>query len=99
MKKTLLLATLLLFLPALHAVRPPVAKLRFAPAAGTKLTRTFENKTEFSLDDLSLKMNGQDSPMKPEIEMTMNQNLKVVVNDEFVKLREGAPKVLRRKFD
>jgi len=99
MKKTLLLAALLLFVPAVSAVHAPITKLRFAPAAGTKLTRTFENKTEFSLDDLSLKMNGQESPMKPEVEMTTNQSLKVVVNDEFVKVREGAPAVLRRKFD
>ena len=98
MKKILLLAAPLLFLPSLLAVRPPVAKLRFAPAAGTKLTRTFENKTEFSLDNLSLKVNGQDS-MKPEVEMTMTQNQKLVINDEFVKVQEGAPKLLRRKFD
>lgn len=98
MKKSLLLAALLLLLPALHATRPPVAKIRFSPTAGSKLTRTFENKTEFSLDDLSVKINGQDSPMKPEVEMTMNQSMKVVVDDEFVKLRDGAPKVLRRRF-
>jgi hypothetical protein len=98
MKKLLLLAAPLVILPALLAVRPPVAKLRFAPAAGTKLTRTFENKTEFSLDNLSLKVNGQDS-MKPEVEMTMTQNQKLVISDEFVKVQEGAPKVLRRKFD
>ena len=99
MKKLLLLAALLSFLPALQAVRTPVAKLRFAPAAGTKLTRTFENKTEFSLDDLSMKMNGQESPVKPEVEMTMTQDQKVVVVDEIVKLGDGAPTLLRRKFD
>jgi len=99
MKKTLLLAAPLLLLPALQALRPSAGKLRFAPAAGTKLTRTFENKAEFSLDGFTLKMNGQDSPMKPEIEMTMTQSQKVVVSDEFVKVGEGAPKVLRRKFD
>ena len=98
MKKILLLSALLLLVPALQATRSPVAKIRFAPAAGSKLTRTFENKTEFSLDDLSVKINGADSPMKPEIEMTMTQSMKVVVDDEFVKVREGAPKVLRRKF-
>jgi hypothetical protein len=99
MKKLLLLAALLSFVPALHALRAPGTKLRFAPAAGTKLTRTFENKTEFSLDDLSVKVNGQDSPMKPEIEMTMTQDQKVVVSDEIAKVREGGPKVLRRRFD
>jgi len=98
MKKILLLAAPLVILPALLAHRTPLAKLRFAPAAGTKLTRTFENKTEFSLDNLSIKVNGQDS-MKPEVEMTMTQNQKLVVSDEFVKVQEGAPKVLRRKFD
>ncbi len=98
MKKLLFLVAPLLFLPALQAVRPPVAKLRFAPAAGTKLTRTFENKTEFSLDNMTLKVNGQESP-KPEMEMTMTQDQKVVVSDEFVKVRDGAPALLRRKFD
>ncbi|MBK7643079.1 MAG: hypothetical protein IPJ19_08510 [Planctomycetes bacterium] len=99
MKKTLLLASLLLVLPALQAVRPPVAKVHFAPAEGTKLTRTLSNKSEFSLDDLTLKMNGQESPMKPEVEMTMTQSQKIVVQDEYVKMRDGAPKVLRRKYD
>jgi hypothetical protein len=99
MKPFLLLAVLLSVVPALQAVKAPVAKLRFAPATGTKVTRTFENKTEFSLDNLTMKMNGQDSPMMPEIEMTMTQNQKVVISDEFVKVGEGSPKVLRRKFD
>lgn len=99
MKKLLFLAAVLFLVPVLQAVRPPAAKLRFAPAAGSKLTRTIENKTEFSLDDMSVKMNGQDSPMMPEIEMTMTQSQHVVVTDEFTKMREGAPKILRRSFD
>ncbi len=99
MKKLLFLAASLLLVTALPALRPPLAKLRFAPAAGSKLTRTIENKSEFSLDDMSMKMNGQDSPMMPEIEMTMSQTQKVVVTDEFTKMREGSPKLLRRSFD
>lgn len=98
MKKLLLLAAPLACLPALLAVTTPVAKLRFAPAAGTKLTRTFENKTELSLDNFSMKINGQEN-MKPEVEMTMTQSQKLVISDEFVKLHEGAPRLLRRKFD
>lgn len=99
MKKFLFLAAVLFLVPVLQAVRPPAAKLRFAPAAGTKLTRTIENKSEFSLDDMSMKMNGQDSPMMPEIEMSMTQTQHVVVTDEFTKMREGSPKVLRRSYD
>jgi len=37
--------------------------------------------------------------MQPEMEMTLNSTQKVVVTDEYVANREGAPKKLRRTFD
>jgi hypothetical protein len=39
-------------------------------------------------------MNGQDSPAKPEMEMSINSEQKVVVTDEYVANRDGAPKKL-----
>ena len=61
--------------------------------------KTFENKAEFTLDHLSLSMNGQESPMQPEMEMTLNSTQKVVVTDEYLANRDGAPKKLRRSYD
>src|SRR5258705_6418050 len=48
---------------------------------------------------MSLTMNGQDSPAKPEMEMTITSDQKVVVTDDYVKNRDGAPKKLRRSYD
>lgn len=99
MKKLLLLAAPLLLVPMLPALRPQVAKIRFAPAEGTTLTRTLSNVSEFSLQDYSMTINGNDSPMKPEMEMTMNQEQTVVVSDTYAKMADGKPAKLVRKFD
>jgi hypothetical protein len=88
-----------LLVPALLSSHVPVDRIRFAPSEGSSAKKTFENKAEFTLDHLSLSMNGQESPMQPEMEMTLNSTQKVVVTDEYVANREGAPKKLRRTFD
>jgi len=99
MKKLLLVIAPLLLVPLLPALRPNVAKLRFAPAEGTTLTRTLNNVSEFSLQDFSMTINGNDSPMKPEMEMTMNQDQTVVISDTYAKMADGKPAKLVRKFD
>jgi hypothetical protein len=96
-KKTLLLAALLTF--PLFAFKLPGARVRFAPAPGTSAVKTFEYKGEFSLDNMSVTLNGQDAPTMPEMDMTMTSHQKVVVTDDYVALREDAPKKLRRRFD
>jgi hypothetical protein len=99
MKKLLLLAAPLLLVPLVPALRPTVVKIRFAPAEGTTLTRTMNNTSEFTLQDYSMTINGNDSPMKPEMEMTMNQDQTVVVSDTYAKMADGKPAKLSRKFD
>jgi hypothetical protein len=96
-KKTLLLAALLTF--PLFAFKLPGTRVKFAPAQGSSAIKTFEYKAEFSLDNMSVTLNGQEAPTMPEMDMTMTNNQKVVVTDEYVALREGAPKKLRRRFD
>ena len=96
-KKTLLLSALAL--PALLALSGPGPRVRFAPAEGSSSVKTFEHKAEFSLDSMSVTMNGQEMPSMPEMDMTMTTNQKVVVTDEYVQNRDGAPKKLRRRFD
>jgi hypothetical protein len=96
-KKLLLLP--LLCAPALLAFTLPGSRVRFAPAEGSSLTKTFENKGEFSLDHMSMTINGQESPAMPQMSMTLNTEQKVVVTDEYISNREGAPKKLKRRFD
>lgn len=88
-----------LLVPALLSSHVPVDRIHFAPSEGSSAKKTFENKAEFTLDHLSLSMNGQESPMQPEMEMTLNSTQKVVVTDEYLANRDGAPKKLRRTYD
>jgi hypothetical protein len=96
-KKLLLLTALCT--PALLAFALPASRVRFAPTEGSSLTKTFENKGEFSLDHMSMTINGQESPAMPQMTMTLNTGQKVTVSDEYVSNREGAPKKLKRHYD
>ncbi len=94
-----LLLTAALCTPALLAFALPGSRVRFAPAEGTSVTKTFENKGEFSLDHMAMTINGQENPAMPQMTMTFNTTQKVVVTDDYVANREGAPKKLKRHFD
>jgi hypothetical protein len=88
-----------LLVPALLSSHVPVDRIRFAPAEGSSAKKIFENTAEFTLDHLSLSMNGQESPMQPEMEMTLNSKQRVIVIDEYISVRDGSPKKLRRTYD
>ena len=88
-----------LLVPALLSSHLPEGLIRFAPSEGSSATKTFENTAEFTLDHLSLKMNGNEPPAPPEMEMTITSNQRVVVTDEYLATRDGAPRKLRRRFD
>src|ERR1700741_1168118 len=92
------IAAALLF-PALLPSHAAVVQIRFAPSEGSSVKKTFENTAEFTLDNIAVSMNGQESPMKPEMEMTLNSTQKVVVTDEYIANRDGAPKKLKRSYD
>lgn len=96
-KKLLLLTALCT--PALLAFALPGSRVRFAPAEGSSLTKTFENKGEFSLDHMSMTINGQENPAMPQMSMTFNTDQKIVVTDDYISNRDGAPKKLKRRFD
>lgn len=96
--KQLLAATLLLT-PALFAFSPRGTKVAFAVEEGSSLTKTFTNSAELTLDDMSMLMNGQESPMMPNIEMTVNTNLEVTVSDDYLAMSEGKPSKLKRNYD
>ncbi|MFN0242815.1 MAG: hypothetical protein ACKVWV_07985 [Planctomycetota bacterium] len=93
-----LLLSVGLLVPALLAFRLPAAKVRFAPAEGSSTVKTFESKGEFTLDSMSMTMNGSEMP-EMDMSMTVTSNQKIVVTDDYVALREGGTKTLKRRFD
>jgi hypothetical protein len=99
MKHPIALTVAALALPALIAAALPVDKVEFHPADGLSLTRTYSQKTELSLDDMEMSLNGQPSPMQIEMEMDMTMNQHVVVSDEISSVSEGRPAKLVRSFD
>lgn len=99
MKNTTLLLAPLLAAPALYAFTTTSSKVAFEPSEGSSAVKVFENVVELSLDNMDMSMNGQPSPMMPEMAMSITMNSSVTVTDEYVKLRGNAPATLRRTFD
>ncbi len=95
--KVLLLPALLTSLPLLLASNAPGTRVAFLVSDGKSLTKTFEVKSDLSLDDMT--MGGAAGGMAPDIEMTMGVTYKVEVTDEYVKVEGGAPKKLKRSYD
>jgi hypothetical protein len=88
-----------LTVPALLALTAPADKVEFHPAEGLALTRTYTSKTELTLDDMEMTMNGQPLPMEIEMDMDMTMSQRTVVTDELGALSEGRPVRLKRSFD
>jgi hypothetical protein len=99
MKSARLLWLPLLASPALLATDVAKETIAFAPKDGTKLTKTYELTMVSELDDMQALMNGEESPMMPSMEMTTTTSLKLVVTDEYVSVKDGAPRKLVRTFD
>ena len=86
-----------LLAPIFLASNAPATRVHFAPAEGSSLTKTFENKANLSLDEYTI--SGTGGGQAPEMEMTFTTTQKVVVTDAYVKNREGAPAKLERTYD
>lgn len=87
-------------IPALFAFSGnEAAKIEFAPKAGSSLTKTFVSTTTMEMDDMAMTMNGEPSPMMPDIEMSMEMVATTVVSDEYIALAAGQPKKLSRTYD
>ncbi|MAE29854.1 MAG: hypothetical protein QF724_11550 [Planctomycetota bacterium] len=99
MKHLPTLALAAIALPLASAFRAPADTLVFAPAKGLTLTKTFTSEGDFGLDNMSMLMNGQESPMMPDMEMSFNTAQTIVVVDEYGKVDDGQPLKLTRTFD
>ncbi len=78
----------------------PGEKVAFHPEAGSTLKKRFVEAADFTLDDLSLVVDGQDiGGMLGTLEVTFQQESKTEVTDMYEALGEGRPKKLARTFD
>lgn len=93
------LALVTVALPLAVAFRAPADTLEFAPAKGLTLTKTFTAGGDFGLDSMSMLMNGQESPMMPDMEMSFSTAQSIVVVDEYGKTEDGRLLKLKRTFD
>ena len=72
----------------------------FGPKAGSRVTKTFETRTDMELDSFSLAVNGQDlGGMMGNIEVAIRSTLNVAVTDVYVAVADGRPTELRRNYD
>jgi len=99
MKHTSALFATVVALPALVAFAPKADSVKFAPAEGTTVTKSFTTKSDFSLDDMSMLMNGEPNPMMPELSMKMLISQTTSVTDTYGKVADGRPAKLTRKYD
>jgi hypothetical protein len=100
MLKTQRLLCALIVLPAVYAFATPVEEFKFSVASGTALSRTIEQETEMSLDNMSMYQNETDmSGMMGKMEVTAKSKLTIKVSDKFVEMGDGAPNKLERTFE
>ncbi|MFM7282977.1 MAG: hypothetical protein ACKO32_14485, partial [Planctomycetia bacterium] len=67
----------------------------------TKLTKTFVEEASFSTTDFRIEVDGNeiDAEGMPDISIAVTNKTSVKVTDEYVKMGEGKPLVLKRTFD
>lgn len=72
----------------------------FGPRAGSRVTKTFETRTDMELDSFSLVVDGQDlGGMMGNVEVAIRSTLNVAVTDVYVAVSDGRPTELRRNYD
>ncbi|MCA8981074.1 MAG: hypothetical protein H6831_09280 [Planctomycetes bacterium] len=85
--------------PLILASHAPETKVAFTVAEGTSLKKIFTSQLDLELDEMRILRDGQEPDGVPELEMKVTTDLEVVVRDEYLALREGSPRKLRRTFD
>ena len=73
-------------------------RVRFAPAEGLSLEKSFVLSTDLVMDEMRMLMNGEPPPMDMDMEMSGNTTLTVQVVDTYVKLADGRPGKLAREY-
>jgi len=100
MKRILPFAALTLFAaPLLISGEGRGTKIAFSVEPGSSITKTYETETELTLDNFDMTMNGQEPPMMPGMDMTVNGVTTFEVEDTYSKVADGRPTMLTRSFD
>lgn len=73
-------------------------RVRFAPAEGLSLEKSFVLSNDMVMDEMRMLMNGEPPPMDMQMEMSGNTTLTVQVVDTYVKLADGRPSKLAREY-
>lgn len=94
----MLKSAVILLTPLALQVQTPQDALRYAPAEGTTINRSYSLTMNTVIDESKTLMNGDDS-MSPSIEGSTVYTRNVVVNDELRKMAAGQPAALRRSFE
>ena len=85
---------------ALVAFTQPLDQPAFAPAEGASVTKTFVVGGDFSLDEFSAIVDGQDlGAMLGSMEMNIEVENTITVTDTYVSSNGGRPEKLKRSFD
>lgn len=89
-----------LALPLL-AAGPAEVALRFAPAEGAAVSKTFTSTASLEGGDLRVVMDGQEVPPEflPEIELTVESAMVYAFTDRYASVADGRPTVLLRTYD
>jgi hypothetical protein len=75
-------------------------KLAFQPAAGSTLTKSYTIGGEFTLDDISLIVDGQDlGGMLEQFEVSVKTDSRIEIKDAYRAVAGGRPTDLLRTFD
>lgn len=100
MKQKRNIISTLLVLPALLAFTPRAADVSFHPKASSTLTKTFQNESETTLDEMTMVQNGQeiDSSMIG-LEMSSTTKYRVTVTDEYLAVDGPRFTKLMRTYD
>lgn len=89
------------FTAAGASIEPSEAvELRYAPAAGTQIRRTYESTASFDLDAFGMLMDGEEPPFDiPKPTLTVVATEKIVVLDTIEGVEDGRPKSVSREYE
>ena len=78
----------------------PDATIAFGPDEGTTLTKRFENRGTYDLEDLAFTVDGQDmSVLFGVLELSIDYRSGIALTDVYEKMAEGRPARLLRTYD
>ncbi|MCC6406484.1 MAG: hypothetical protein IT453_04925 [Planctomycetes bacterium] len=83
----------------LAAFAPQLERIAFKPAAGTSLSKTFEVKQSFTMEEAEIKVNGSIQQKPQDAEMSMSMQTSVALTDVYAAIDGGRVTRLERKYD